>query len=211
MTKYAKLTAGLIGAWFVFSLTASARHFYQTGPNEPALRLGLAAVTPLLVFGVWFAASTRFRKFTMSLNPTILTMIQSWRIAGFAFVVLATYGVLPNLFALPAGWGDMFIGATATLVALKLANPEHRITFVLWQVLGMIDLVTAVTLGTLAHVIDPQGIPTSAMTALPLSMIPIFGVPLFLILHVICIAQASRWPARQASAMGEQSFSPGIS
>ena len=211
MTKYAKLTAGLIGAWFAFSLTASALHFYRTGPNEPALRLGLAAVTPLLVFGVWFAVSAKFREFTLSLNPRVLTMVQSWRIAGFALLVLATFGILPNLFAMPAGWGDMFIGATATLVALKLASPEHRITFVLWQVLGMIDLVTAVTLGTLAHVIDPQGIPTSAMTVLPLSAIPTFGVPLFLILHVICIAQASRWPARQPTSMGEHSFSPGIS
>ena len=31
------------------------------------------------------------------------------------------------------------------------------------------------------------------MTALPLSLIPTFAVPLFFILHVICIAQATRW------------------
>jgi hypothetical protein len=35
------------------------------------------------------------------------------------------------------------------------------------------------------------------MTVLPLSLIPGFLVPLFLILHIICIAQARRWPAEQ--------------
>jgi hypothetical protein len=33
----------------------------------------------------------------------------------------------------------------------------------------------------------------AAMTVLPLSLIPTFLVPLYLILHVICIAQARGW------------------
>jgi len=32
-----------------------------------------------------------------------------------------------------------------------------------------------------------------AMTVLPLSLVPTFLVPLFLIFHVICIAQARAW------------------
>jgi hypothetical protein len=208
MTRYAKLTAGLIGAWFVLSLTASALHLYRTGPNDPPLPLGLAALTPIVVFLVWFAASEGLRQFTMSLNPRILTMVQSWRVAGFVFLVLAAYGILPTVFALPAGWGDIAIGATASFVALRLVSPDHRRIFVVWQVLGIADLVTAVTLGTLARVIDPHGIPTNAMTVLPLSLIPTFAVPLLLILHVICIVQANRWPVRRRSTIGEQLHSP---
>jgi hypothetical protein len=208
MTRYAKLTAGLIGAWFALSLTASALHLYRTGPNDPPLPLGLAALTPIVVFLVWFAASPGLRQFAMSLNPRTLTLVQSWRVAGFVFLVLAAYGILPSVFALPAGWGDIAIGATASFVALKLASPDHRRIFVVWQVLGIADLVTAVTLGTLASVIDPHGIPTSAMTVLPLSLIPTFAVPLLLILHVICIVQARRWPVLQRSKIGEQLRSP---
>jgi len=208
MTRYAKLTAGLIGAWFALSLTASALHLYRTGPNDPPLPLGLAALTPIVVFLVWFAASPGLRQFTMSLNPRTLTLVQSWRVAGFVFLILASYGILPSVFALPAGWGDIAIGATASFVALKLASPDHRRIFVVWQVLGIADLVTAVTLGTLASVIDPHGIPTSAMTVLPLSLIPTFAVPLLLILHVTCIVQAKRWPGRQRSKIGEQLRSP---
>jgi len=204
MTRYGKLTVGLIGAWFVLSFTASALHLYRTGPNAPPLAFGLAALTPIVVFLVWFATSKGFRQFTMSLNPRILTLVQSWRVNGFVFLVLAAYGILPAMFALPAGWGDIAIGATAFFVALKLASPNRRTFFIVWQVLGIADLVTAVTLGTLARLIDPHGIPTNPMNVLPLSLIPTFAVPLFLILHVICIVQASRWPTQGRSTIGER-------
>jgi len=63
----------------------------------------------------------------------------------------------------------------------------------------MVDLVTAVTLGATAGLINPQGVPTALMTVLPLSVIPTFLVPLFMMLHIICIAQARRWKARQST------------
>jgi hypothetical protein len=195
MTKerYGKLIAGLIGAWFTFSLVASALHMFSTDPNRPPLPLGLAVLIPLAVFALWFAGSENFRRFVYSLNPRTLTLLQSWRIAGYAFLVLYAYGILPGIFALPAGWGDIFIGATAPLIALGFTGANHRKGYILWQVLGITDLVTAVTLGTTARLVSPQAAATGAMTVLPLSLIPTFGVPLFLIFHIICITQARRW------------------
>lgn len=203
MSRYAKLTTGLVGAWFAFSLVASALHLYRNGPGQPPLALGLAASTPIILFLIWFAGSRSFREFTLSLSPRTLTMVQGWRFAGIAFVALAAYGILPKLFASAAGYGDIAIGLTAFL-ALNLANAEHRGSFILWQLLGIADLVNAVLLGTLSGIIDPHGIPTAPMTVLPMSLIPIFGVPLFLILHIICIAQALKWPKHEASAVGVQ-------
>jgi hypothetical protein len=155
--------------------------------------VAFAAVVPILVFALWFAASEKFRQFTLSLNPQLLTLAQSWRIIGFTFVLLEARGVLPAIFALPAGYGDMVIGMTATFVAWKLANPIRRNSFVVWQLLGITDLVAAVGLGTTARVLSPHGPSMVAMTVLPLSLVPTFLVPLFLIFHVICIAQARAW------------------
>ncbi|MGC2108497.1 MAG: hypothetical protein WA655_03210 [Candidatus Korobacteraceae bacterium] len=194
MTKdYGKLTLGLIAVWFVFALVASALHLFRNDPAAPPLPLGLGVVIPILVFAIWYAASPGLRQFVGSLNPQTLTLVQSWRTAGFVFLVLYAHGILPGVFALPAGWGDIAIGATAPLVALKLANPAHRRSFILWQALGMLDLVTAVTLGTTASFIDPHRSTTAAMTVLPLSLIPTFAVPLLFIFHVICIARARQW------------------
>jgi len=200
MSNYAKFMAWLVGAWFVAAITASAFHLYQTGPDQLPLPIGLSVTTPVIVFLAWFALSTRFREFAMALSPRVLTLIQAWRILGFVLVVLASYRILPNLFALPAGWGDTAIGITALWVALKLTSPQHRKAFITWQVLGIADLINAPLLGVLARVIDPHGIAASAMTLLPLSVIPTFGVPLFLILHIICIAQALRWREQPSSA-----------
>jgi len=199
MTNYVRVTTSLIVAWFIAVLAASTLDVFKTDPSHPPIALGLAVLIPIATFTLWFRASAPFRRFALALNPRTLTTVQSWRTGGFVFLVLYTYGILPGLFAWPAGLGDFAVGATASLAALKLANPNHRSSFIRWQALGILDLVTAVTLGATASLIDPRGIPTTPLTVLPLSLIPTFVVPLLLILHLICIAQARRWPAQDHS------------
>src|SRR3984893_18570944 len=208
MTKYAKLSVGLLAAWLVFSLFSSALHLYRNAPNTPPIALGLAVVTPIVLFLIWFASSPGFRQFVLSLSPLTLTLVQTLRTAGIVFLALATYKILPAFFALSAGWGDIAIGVTAPFAALRLANPAHRKGFIFWQVLAITDLAQALALGTLAGIIDPHGIPTGAMTVLPMSYISTFAVPLFLILHIICIAQARRWPATRFAATGDRFRTP---
>jgi hypothetical protein len=202
--SYGRLTGGLIAAWFIFALTASALHLFKTDPQVPPLALGLAVSVPIAIFLLWFAASAGFRNFALSLNPRTLTFVHSWRIAGFTFLALYAAGLLPGVFALPAGWGDIAIGATAPFAAIKLANISRRRSFILWQVLGIFDLVTAVALGTTARWISPNEVATAIMTVLPMSLIPTFAVPLLIILHIICIAQARQWRAGDYSHVGEQ-------
>lgn len=152
----------------------------------------MAALVPLVVFSLWFAASAGFRQFALSLNPRTLTSVQAWRIIGFTFVLLQARGILP-VFAWLAGYGDMAIAMTAGFAAWKLANPGHLNSFILWQLLGIPDLVIAVSVGTTAGLISPQGPSMVPMTVLPLSLVPTFLVPLFMIFHVISIAQARTW------------------
>jgi hypothetical protein len=200
MKAYGKLTTTLVVAWFLFALTGSALHLFRNDEQRIGLGIALAAGIPILLFAVWIGVSKTFRQFALSLNPSVLTLAQSWRLIGFIFVLLEARGVLPAIFALPAGYGDMFIGATATYVGLKLATAVHRSAFILWQALGILDLVLAVTLGTTARLISPQAPTMVSMTVLPLSLIPTFLVPLFLIFHVISIAQALGWK-RETSAL----------
>src|SRR5512146_3452603 len=134
MKLYAKLSLALLAAWLVFALTASALHVFQNTSQRIGLPVALAAGIPIMLFVLWFAASRSFRQFTSSLSARTLTLVQSWRVLGLVFVLLEARGVLPAVFALPAGYGDMLIGATATYVALKLATPAHRTSFIFWQV-----------------------------------------------------------------------------
>jgi hypothetical protein len=65
-----------------------------------------------------------------------------------------------------------------------------------WNVLGSLDLVNAMSLGVLASA-SPVGIlagdvTTRLMGQFPLSLIPTFFVPLFLILHLICFVRVGK-------------------
>jgi hypothetical protein len=193
MSKYGKITAGLLLVWFVAVFSASAGHLFKNQSAQFGLGVAVAALVPMIVFSLWFTVSEGFRDFALSLNPRTLTSVQVWRILGFTFLLLEARNVLPAVFALPAGYGDMFIGVTAGFAAWKLAEPAHRGSFLFWQAIGILDLISAVSLGTTARLLDPHGPSMVAMTVLPLSLIPTFLVPLFLMLHVICIAQARNW------------------
>jgi hypothetical protein len=213
---YAKLTAGLIAAWFSFSLAASAAGWFKAEPNRPPLPLLLAVVIPITVFAVWYRSAASFREFVLGLSPVTLTQVQAWRIVGFVFLVMYAYRLLPGEFALPAGWGDMLIGATALVAASRLAKPNHRAGFIAWQLLGMTDLVVALGSGAAGQLLSAgksvgsDAISTAPMTVLPLSLIPTFAVPLLFLLHVICIAQARRWAGHEVGHAGTELHSAAV-
>jgi hypothetical protein len=208
-TNYAKLSAGLIAAWFAVSVGASALHLLQGAPGQPPIPILIAVLTPVVAFSIWYAGSKSFREWVLSLNPRTLTLIHAERIGGLVFLAMYTYNVLPGMFALPAGWGDIAIGATAYLAATRLV-PNYQRAFIAWQLLGILDLMVALSMAAVSSLLHPDGITTAPMTELPLSLIPSFGVPLFIILHIICIAQARRWPEEAPSRVAQTAGSVGI-
>jgi hypothetical protein len=188
---------GLVVVWFLAVLVAGSIGVFDAGTRYSTrlpISLGLAATMPVLIFGLWFLASASFREHLMSLNPVVLTAVQTWRVGGVVFLILMANGILPPFFALPAGLGDMFVGITAPFVALALVrNKLSAGRLILWQALGIADLVVAVTMGVLCSPspigVLAHGITTRVMGQLPMSLIPTFAVPLLVILEIICIGQ----------------------
>jgi hypothetical protein len=85
----------------------------------------------------------------------------------------------------------VFIGVTAPLVALAWSSGSRfgRVVFVLWNVLGILDLITAPTMGTLAGTVLQGPITMAPIGLFPLSLIPTFVVPIDLILHITGLGQ----------------------
>jgi len=184
------LTIGIVAAWFLLALGGSLLGAFDSAPRPPLL-LGLFAVGPVAVFAVWYLTSANFRQFVSSLDLRALTAAQTMRVVGIVFVILYLLGALPGAFANPAGWGDFAIGITAPLVAWLWKPPFPTKTFVVWNLLGVLDLVSAVTLGVLSSP-SPAGVlagdvTTRLMGQFPLSLIPTFAVPLLLIFHLISL------------------------
>lgn len=189
------LAVAVVVVWFVLALVGSLVGVFDSEPRPPIL-LGLAAVVPVALFALVYLESPGFRQFVSSLDLRWFTLAQAWRILGIVFVLDYSRGLLPGVFALPAGWGDFAIGITAPLVAWLWKPPYPKKTFVVWNLLGMIDLANAVTLGVLASK-TPVGllagdVSTRLMGMFPLSMVPTFFVPLLFIFHLISLIRVRK-------------------
>jgi hypothetical protein len=187
----------LLIVWFGLILWLGATETFVAKTGQPPLRLLVAVLGPVVAFLIAFRASPSVRERVLNADLRVLTVAQAWRFGGFAFLSLYTYGVLPAYFAWPAGLGDMAIGFTAPWMLMGLARTPEFVAsrrFVTWNVLGILDLVVAVSFGAVVTLLFPGlggGVTTTPMTRLPLVLIPGLFVPAFLILHVVALVQAA--------------------
>jgi hypothetical protein len=134
----------------------------------------------------------------MQYNKTtsVLIAVHTWRIVGIVFLWGMTQGLLDPAFAIPAGVGDILIGITAIPFAIFLwkGYSWSKYAVVVWSVLGIADLINAVTLG----VITNPDFSTSTMATFPWILVPTVGVPLALALHGITLYRLRNWVPIQA-------------
>jgi hypothetical protein len=185
-------------AWLALILVLGARGAFvaQQGAPPLALLIGLLAPLSLFLLGYWIIRP--LREFILSVDLRLIVGIQAWRWAGFGFLTLYFYGILPGIFAWPAGLGDIAIGATAPwVVSALLRRPGFAAgkSFAAWNLSGILDLTVAVSIGALVPVLAPNfygAVSTSPMSQLPLVLVPAYLVPTFLILHLTALFQARR-------------------
>jgi len=186
----------VLAVWFVVIVSLGSVGAFVSAPARPPIAIAIGVGMPLLLFFAWLRFSRAFRDFVLSLDLRLIAGIQAWRWAGLGFLSLYTYKVLPGIFALPAGLGDMAVGFAAPWMILALVRrPGFAASpaFVRWNVLGILDLVVAVSLGALSATLStgsPGEISTAPMAKLPLLLIPAFLVPLFLMLHTAALLQS---------------------
>lgn len=118
-----------------------------------------------------------------------LVGVQVFRFMGIGFLSFYALGLIPGEFAIPTGWGDVFVGMTAIPVALFLWMKQvfAKKLAIVWNYLGIADLTMALILGIATFPRPIQVLPTTPDNLLiahyPLVMVPLFAVPLSLLLH----------------------------
>ena len=129
-------------------------------------------------------------------TTSLLIAVHTWRIAGIAFLWAMTQGILDPAFAIPAGVGDILIGVTAIPFAIFLWRGYSwaKYAVVVWSVLGIADLVNAITLGLITN----PDFSTSTMATFPWILVPTVGVPLALALHGITLYRLRKYVPIQA-------------
>ncbi len=187
-----------LALWFGVVFFLGAQGAFVGRPGSPPLPIFFAFALPLAVFFAAYFRWEAFRAMILGADLRLMAAIQGWRWAGLGFLSLYAHGVLPGLFAFPAGLGDVAIGLSAPWIVLGLIRHRAFVTsrrFVTWNILGIVDLVVAVSMGTICSGFIPGltgTVTTGLMAQLPLVLIPAYFVPLFIMLHVAALAQARR-------------------
>ena len=183
--------AGVLGAWFALVLAIGAAGALDPVRGVGVPGLGLTVALPVAALAAAFFAFRTIREAMLAIPLPALVAVNAIRILGVIFVMLHAAGKLPAPFAPSAGWGDIFVGVTALPVAWAMLRfgARARPLALLWNTIGIADLVNAVALGALSAPGPLQvfaGPPSSApMATLPWLLIPGFLVPALMFIHIV--------------------------
>jgi hypothetical protein len=198
------LTILAVGVWLAAALAAGALGLVNQ-PGQPPLVLAGFLAIPIAGFLLADAASPAFRAFTETIPLGLLVGSHLWRFVGLGFVIAWLWGVLPAGFGIPEGTGDIIAaaGALALLRPIREGAVSRR-WLLAWNVFGFVDLLSALTMGLLFSesaigVLHTPTSNTTLMVAFPVSLIPTFLVPLFLLSHALIFRRVGRVEAAQRS------------
>ena len=194
----------LFGGWLAASSLIASAGGYRTrlGHGVPWLPLAV-----LGFFGVVFRF-IRVPPIDRALHAPgaqqRLLLPHSFRAGGIVYVIAMLLGKLPALFAVPAGFGDIAVAVAAVWVARRVREGSLTRPLIWFTLLGIGDLVSALTLGGLTgflHIVHVT--PSASLNAdLPLAIIPTVGVPLLLAMHITSLRILLR--SRSADRVGDE-------
>ena len=173
----------LIGlGWLLIATAFGAAGVMRSLP--PAVTpLALLGLTAIVLAVAWRRAG--FQAWLSTLDERWLVALHLTRFVGFYFLYLYGNGQLPYAFAVPAGWGDIAVASLAAilLVAGPPRDARRRAAYIMWNVLGLVDILFVVATAGRLVLADPLSM--AALRGLPLSLLPTFLVPLLIASHVV--------------------------
>lgn len=201
-----RTAAVLLPLWFVLALALSwVEAFRGAADRTPTIEFGI--FVPVAVGLVWMWRSETATRLIDAIPQSWLIGVQFYRVLGVIFLLLHAQGKLPSLFALPAGAGDVAVGLLAPVVAVAYARgvAGREVLVGAWNILGLLDLAVAVTTGFLTSPSPLQmysfDAPNELISAYPLVLVPVFAVPLAVLLHVASLIKLARETAHRKSPM----------
>ena len=188
----------ILFGWLALALFLGSLGIFSAALNQPFPYIALAIGLPIVIGVLLIWKSQPIREIIDAVPQHWLIGLQFYRVLGVIFLVVYAAGQLPAVFALPAGYGDVLVGITALLIGTARlrgrSTPDRFIT--LWNWLGIADLIVALATGFLSSPTKFQifslDAPNYAIGSFPLVMIPIYAVPLSIVLHVASLTKLSR-------------------
>src|SRR3954453_12477460 len=183
--------------WAAVAWTAAIDGLFRTGAS-PLPLLPSAMFLPIIIGAPLLLLSKRVGQLLDAMPTTWLVALQLYRVFGSQWLAYWLRGLLPGLWALPAGTGDVLTGlfAVSAAIALVAGTAEGRKAAILWNIFGLADFAVAVTLGLMItpgpfQLIVPTG-PSIGLDNYPNVLTPAFVVPGSILLHTLSLRQLMR-------------------
>ena len=190
------VVAGIAGGWVGLATALGAAGLLAFSPGHPVPLVGVLFATPLIAAGALAVRYPGVRSALMAIPMSLLIGLNSMRVLGVMFLLLAAQGRLSGPFPFSAGLGDIITGAFAIPLAVSVARSKmpSRGAIKRWNIFGALDLLVAVGLGITSAAGSPlhlihAGVGSAAMQYLPFCLVPTVLVPFYLITHAIVAAQ----------------------
>ena len=196
-----RISTIILISWFLLALALGLAGAYKAAPDRiPTIQYGI--FIPFLI-GAWLIwRSPAVGRLIDAVPQPWIVGVQLYRALGVIFLILYVTDRMPGLFAWPAGVGDVIVGLLAPVVALAYARDARRNAgrVTTWNVLGILDLVVAITTG---FITSPSPLfsyepPNELIAIFPLVLIPVYLVPLSLLLHLASLAKLHGWLANRS-------------
>jgi len=183
--------------WAAAAWTAAINGVFRAG-FSPLPLLPAAIFLPVVVGASLLLLSKRVGQVLDAMPTTWLVGLQLYRALGVQWLAYWMRGLLPGVFALPAGTGDVLTGlfALPAAIAVLAGTSKGRRAAILWNIFGLLDFAVAIVLGMITapgrfQLIVPD-IPSIGVDAFPNVLTPAFVVPSSILLHALSLRQLRR-------------------
>ncbi|SIT41601.1 conserved membrane hypothetical protein [Paraburkholderia piptadeniae] len=185
--------------WFAVVWSAAIYGVFHLDASPRSVPwLPLAIFMPVMIGAPLLLLSKRVGQVLDVMPASWLIALQLYRVFGGWALAAWLRGVLPGVFALPAGIGDVLTGLSAVLAAIAVASgtAQGRRAAFAWNIFGLADFAVAVTLGLITspgrfQLIVPN-VPGINAGAYPYVLTPAFVVPGSILLHALSLRQLIR-------------------
>ena len=191
--------------WAAVAWSAAINGVFRAGASPLPLLLPLAIFLPVIIGAPLLLLSKRVGQVLDALPASWLIALQVYRVFVSVFLAGALRGVVPAVFGLPAGIGDVLTGLFAVPAAIAVATgtAEGRKATIVWNIFGLADFAVAITLGMITspgplQLIVPT-VPSIGAGAYPNVLTPAFVVPSSILLHALSLRQLRRRSRAEAA------------
>jgi hypothetical protein len=184
-----RLVLAVTGAWLVAAcLVGASETFAALRPPAPQLVLVGITVVLMAAARLW----PPLHRFVETVDRRALVLFHLTRFVGFYFLALHARGELPWAFAVPGGWGDIAVAASALLLVFvsRPDTPGGRHAYLAWNVVGLVDILWVVLTAARLAFADPMSM--RRLLHLPLSLLLTFVVPIVIATHAWMLRRLAR-------------------